>query len=271
MGDNVIKKTAVSLLCVCLSLPAWAAPHLDSNTASQLRRAPNITVLVLKPAAPMGAYLRAGFQGPDMPPNYGAMGGAVGGITAGIIDEHHRNLIVEALAPYTDIIEKQRFPERQYTAAQQAFASIPWMQKATWKQLDVMTGDRRGALAKVKASGAQAVLVLAPEVRMRDDINQLMTDFAVDVYLRNPYAEDGYDHAPPGTTAAVWPQDPPDTYPPLVYTKTGQDDVTANSVKQFFSDGGVKLGQEFEGSLPGLKAALIYYVTGIEAPPAATH
>lgn len=267
----MITRTTVLLLCLCSVLPAWAGPHLDSNTASQLRRSPNITVMVLRPAAPMGAYLRGGFQGPAMPPSYGALGGAVGGITVSIIDAHHRNLIVEALAPYTDIIQKQGFPDRQYAVAQQAFASIPWMQKATWKQLDVVTGDRRGALMKVKASGAQAVLVLAPEVCMRDDINQLMTDFAVDVYLRNPYAEDGYDHASSGTIAAVWPQDPPDTYPPLVYTKSDQDDVTANSVKQFFSDGGVKLDQEFDSSLPALKAALVYYVTGVEAPPAATH
>lgn len=267
----MIKKIALLLPCLCWALTAWAGPHLDSNTASQLRRAPNITVLVLKPEAPMGAYLRMGFQAPDMPPNYGAMGGAVSGIMGGMIDEHHRNLIVLAMAPYTDIIEKQGFPDRQYAAAQQAFASIACMQKAAWKQLDVVTGDRRGALAKVKASGAQAVLVLAPETRMRDDFNQLMTDFVVDVYLRNPYAEDGYDHAPSSIIASVWPQDPPDTYPPLVYTNTGQDDVTANSVKLYFADGGMKLGQEFESSLPGLKAALEYYVTGIEAPPAATH
>lgn len=264
------RKTATLFICMCWSLPAWAAPHLDSNTASQLRRAPNITVLVLQPDAPMGAYLRMGFLR-SVPASSGAMGGAVGGIMGGMIDEHHRNLIVQAMAPYTDIIQKQGFPEREFALAQQAFAPIAWMQKASWKQLGVTAGDRRGALAKVKASGTQAVLVLAPETRMRDDFNQLMTDFVVDLYLRNPYAEDGYDHAPSSTIASVGPQDPPDTYPPLDYTKTGQDDVTANSVKLYFADGGVKLGQDFASSLPGLKAALAYYLTGIEAPPAATH
>lgn len=257
-------------LCLGWSLPAWAAPHLDSNTTSLLRKAPNLTVLVVKPEAPLGAYLRTETPQIDALVLYGPAGGAASGITGSLIDAHHRNEIVQALAPYADIIAKQGFADQQYAVVQQGLAQVPWLQKAAWKQLDVTADDRRKQMSAVKATNAQAVLVLTPEVRLRDDINQLMTDVVVDVYVRDPYADDGYDKPRASTLIAVSPQDPPDTYPPLVYTKTDQDEVTAKSLHDFFADGGVTLGQEFQSSLPGLKAALVYYFTGVEAAPAAT-
>ena len=46
----------------------------------------------------------------------------------------------------------------------------------------------------------------------------------------------------------------------------------AKSLHDFFADGGVTLGQDFQSSLPLLKDALVYYFTGVEPPPAAaTH
>jgi hypothetical protein len=265
------KRSAVLLLSLCWNLPAWAAQHLDSNTTTLLRRAPTLVVLVVKPETTLGAYLRTQTPQNDAALLYGAGGAALSGIMGSMIDAHRRNQIVEALQPYADIIAKQGFADQQYALIQQTFAQVPWLQKATWKQLDVTADDHRKQMSAVKATNAQAVLVLAPEVRLRNDVNQLMTDVMVDVYVRNPYAEDGYDKPRSSTLVAVSPQDPPDTYPPLVYTNTGQDDVTAKSLQEFFADGGVKLTQEFQGSLPGLKTALVYYFTGIEAPPAATH
>lgn len=268
---TTIRVSILSLaLCLGWNLPAWAEPHLDSNTMSLLRKAPNLTVLVVKPEAPLGAYLRTETPQNDALLLYGPAGGAASGIMGSLIDAHHRNEIVAALAPYADIIAKQGFAGQQYALAQQGLAQVPWLQKAAWKQLDITADDRRKQLGAVKATNAQAVLVLTPEVRLRDDVNQLMTDIVVDVYLRNPYADDGYDKARSSILVAVSPWDPPDTYPPLVYTKTGQDDVTAKSLHDFFADGGVTLAREFQDSLPGLKDALVYYFTGVEPPPPAT-
>src|SRR5580704_4904735 len=120
------KRSAVLLLSLCWSLPAWAAPHLDLNTTSLLRKAPNLTVLVVKPETPLGAYLRTETRQIDAALLSGAGGVVVSGIMGGMIDAHHRNEIVEALKPYADIIAKQGFADQQYALVRQTLAQVPW-------------------------------------------------------------------------------------------------------------------------------------------------
>jgi hypothetical protein len=242
-------------------------PHLNGNEAAPLHSG-SVTVLFVDAEAPLDAYLRTGTNLP-IQINGGAIGGAGAGIAEGIIDAHHRRGFLEAMQPYAPLIDKQDIPDQEYALAQAVFAAIPWLEKAIWQRLPPDT-DRRRLLSSMKGLRTQAILVITPESMLRDDLNQVLAGYRVEIYTHDPYEDYGVKRLRDSETVSLWPEQPKDEFPPLDYRNYDSDDARTKNLASYFADGGLRLNRELDGARLALKARFIYFFTGVMPPAPAT-
>jgi hypothetical protein len=242
-------------------------PHLNGNEAAPLHTG-SVTVLFVDAEAPLDAYLRTGTNIPILLDG-GAIGGAGVGVMDGIVDAHHRSKFLEAMQPYAPLIEKQHIPDQEYALAQAVFTGIPWLEKATWQHLPADT-DRRRLLSSMKGLRTQAILVITPESMLRDDLNQVLVGYRVEIYTHDPYEDYGVKRLRDSETFSLWPEHPKDEFPPLDYRSYDSDDARTKNLTDYFADGGLRLGQELDGARSALKVQFNYFFTGVMPPAPAT-
>lgn len=257
--------TVVALLGIPAS--ASADSHVSGSEAALLHTG-SVTVLFLDADMPLDVYLRTG-AGVDMPPNGGAIGGAGAGIAASIVEAHRHNEFLEAMQTYAPLIEKQHIPDQEYALAQDVFGGIPWLQKAVWQRVPAGT-DRRKLFTSMKNLRTQAIVLISPESMLRDDLNQVLAGYRVEIYAHDPYEDYGVKRLRNTELTSPWPEQPKDDFPPLDYRNSGSDDARAKNLAGYFADGGTRLGQEMGSARAQLKSQLIYYFTGVLPPVPAT-
>ena len=259
----ILRRALLTAALMGLCGSAAADPHLFSDE-SKLLHSGSVTVLFVDPDAELGVYLKVNAQlnGP-----YG--GGAVGSIAGSMIDSHHMNEFMEAMQPYADIIGKQHFTDQEYTLIHDLLAAQPWMQKADWQRLPAGT-DRRRLLKMIKDMHTQVALLVVPQTLIRNDVDQMLVGYNVELYVKDPYEDYGVKRLRHSEFSKLSPDPASTAFPALEYTKSGVDELTAQNLKDFYADGGTRLEQYFQGALPVLRSQITYFFTGVLPPAPAT-
>lgn len=266
------QRAFLMIVLLVLSAAAAADAHLRGDESALLHSG-SVTVIFLDPERELDAYLRTQAQ-LNTPYN----GGAVGAIVGGAIEAHRVNEFVEAMQPYADVIGKQHFTDQEYALLHGVLGAQPPMQKAEWQRLPSGT-DRRHVMGMMKGLPTQAIVLVTPQTSIRDDLDQMLVDYRIELFVKDPYEDYGVKRLRNSEFTQLSPDPAPDTFPPLDYTHSDTDALTVQHLQTFFADGGARLTQYFQGAVPSLRSQITYFFTGVmpaapttAAPPAAaTH
>jgi len=143
------------------------------------------------------------------------------------------------------------------------------MQKAVWRRFPAGT-DRRQLMSTMKSMRTQAALLIVPETMIRDDLDQMLVGYRIELFVKDPYEDYGVKRLRNTEFTRVSPDPAADTFPALDYIHSDTDADTAQHLQAFFSDGGTHLTQYFQGALPVLRSQITYYFTGVMPAAAAT-
>jgi len=175
------------------------------------------------------------------------------------------------LKPYESLVSGLAVADEEFQVAHATLGQVQWLKDIPIQRVTLGSDSERAMEVATRAPGNQAVILVIPAPKLRDDANQLAVIYAVNMYLKEAYE-------PPGTSRAlryallggVWTAGRSQAYPTVDYSKFSQDEIMDKSIPTFFSDGGIAFKQHFDAALAAAKLEFADYFSGNRATSGST-
>lgn len=166
------------------------------------------------------------------------------------------------IRPFLPLIANMPLANEEYAAAQGAVGQVSWLGKAQQQHVE-WGGATRVIQQFMMQPGPRVSIVLTPAVRFRDDTNQLVVAYQVNIYVKDIYSPPGSSNLEKSAVVGgVWTADKAHGMPTVEYSLTNQGDILDKSVPQFFSDGGIQFRRDFEAALAEATLQISAYFSG---------
>lgn len=277
----------------CLGITAASAgsrAQLAIDNVKQLRTMP-LMVIYQDPDTPLNYYISWRPPMPALPPattlmpadrdsgtaafggnQINPMAGAAGAAAQALVQElvgpgDIMGAAAKRLGQFMPMLSGLPLADEEYATARDVVASVAWLGGAPSQRV-VSGGARPVIQSYMRSMSPRAVVVVSPSVRLRDDMNELVVVYTLNIYTRDYYSPRGScDLLTSAVVGAVRTEGSAGGFPIVNYYESGEAAaILDKSVPAYFSDGGRQFHQDFDETLASAKSQLLYYFTGSDMP-----